>query len=445
MKHEQKTPTRDWEGPVTVEDIELAASQLRSTGASLVAMTTAAIAERIGRTAAAWLDDGSPYMEQAATLGTVHSGFSPEMIRWSLTELMRRLTPRSLMALVEAELGSVEPFQAPRSHGSEPCQITGNPPGLITQVLAGTVPPVGVEAIVLALLARGPLLLKTASEEPVISRLFLASLREHAPDLASHVAIMTWKGGETMLDRAACRAADIVAAYGGDESVNALLSHCQFPTRFYGYGHRVSFAVIGPGAYGGPASLDQAVEDVALDACAYDQRGCMSPHCVFVSREAPWSPEEFAKRLFEHGFPTVAARIPRGRIPDDTAAAIQQARGVAEFTAAACYWTDTCLVILQAETNFVPSPGGRSIHVVPYDSAESLLAAIRPLEGAISTVGLAIDSRRQPGITSALGRLGARRISRIGRMQRPIWLRHHDGRPRIGDWIDWTDVEPLYQ
>ncbi len=445
MKQKQLTPTRDWEGPVTATDIEATAADLRASGPTLAAMTTAAIAERIGKAAAAWLEPESVYMERAANLAPEHTGFSPEMIHWSLTELMRRLTPRSLMALVAAELGSVEPFQAPRSHGSEPCQVTGNPPKLITQVLAGTVPPVGVEAIVLALLARGPLLLKTASEEPVISRLFLASLREYAPDLAEHVAVLTWKGGETDLDEAACRAADIVAAYGGDESVNALLSLCRFPTRFYGYGHRVSFAVIGPSSYGGPASLNQAVEDVALDACAYDQRGCMSPHCVFVSLEAPWSPEEFARRLFEHGFPKVALRLPRGRISDETAAAIHQARGVAEFTAAACYWNEHSMVTLQSETKFVPSPGGRTIHVVPYESAERLLSAISPLQGAISTVGLAIDSRRQPEITSALGRLGARRISRIGRMQRPIWLRHHDGRPRLGDWIDWTDVEPLYQ
>jgi hypothetical protein len=38
--------------------------------------------------------------------------------------------------------------------------------------------------------------------------------------------------------------------------------------------------------------------------------------------------------------------------------------------------------------------------------------------------------------------MGVRRVVRPGRMQRPLWQRDHDGRPRIADWVDWTDVEP---
>lgn len=444
MKHDQLSPSGDWTGPVTATHVRDAASHLRAGGPRLARMTTAAIADRIARTAAAWLADESPYMERACELAEGVTGFHPSMLRWSLDELLRRLSPRSLAALVDTELGAVEPFQAPRSHGSEPCKRTGHPPGLIFQVLAGTVPPVGIETIVLALLARGPLLLKTASDEPLIARLFLESLREHAPDLAEHIAVLTWSGGDDPIDDAACRAADIVVAYGGNDAVNALLSRCRFPTRFYGYGHRVSFAVIGPGAFHGRAALDQITEATALDAAAYDQRGCMSPHCVFVARDAPWTPSEFAAKLADHGFPTVQERLPRGRLDQGVAAAIQQARGVAEFTAQGVFGNDGCLVTLQQETRFHPSPGGRTLHVVPFDDYKSLFDAVRPLEGAISTVGVALDPADEEEVTNALGKLGARRIARIGRMQRPIWLRHHDGRPRIGDWIDWTDVEPLY-
>lgn len=444
MKHDQLSPAGDWTGPVEAHHVLQTTEHLRAGGDRLLRLTTAAIADRIGRTAAAWLEPDSPYMARACELAEEATGFHASMLRWSLDELLRRLTPRSLSALVATELGAVEPFQAPRSHGAQPCQRSGNPPSLIFQVLAGTVPPVGIEAIVLALLARGPLLLKTASDEPLVSRLFLQSLRNHAPDLAEHIAVLTWGGGDDEIDGAACRDASVVVAYGGNDAVNALLSRCRFPTRFFGYGHRVSFALIGPGAFGGPASIDDAVEAVALDAAAYDQRGCMSPHCVFVSRDAPWTTAEFAKRLAEHGFPSVQRRLPRGRLNLAVGAAIQQARGVAEFTAEATFASEHCLVTLQNETRFRPSPGGRTLHVVPYDDTASLLEAITPLDGAISTVGLAIDSSLEAEVTCALGRLGARRIARIGRMQRPIWLRYHDGRPRIGDWIDWTDVEPLY-
>lgn len=441
----QLSPEGDVRGPVDAAHLDRVARRLRADGPRLASMTTTRIAERIGKTAQAWLEPGSRWMDLAVRESAPQSGFSPEMIRWSLTELMKRLTPRSLAALVEAELGAIEPFQDPRNRAHHPCARAANPPALVFQVLAGTVPPVAVESIVLALLVRGPLLLKTSSDEPILARLFLESLRDEAPDLARHVAVLTWRGGDDELDQAACDRASVVAAYGGDDAVNALLSRCRFPTRFTGYGHRVSFAVIGPRNDDlADLALDRVAEDLALDAAAYDQRGCMSPHCVFVSRAARWEPDAVARRLAEHGFPTVNQRLPRGPLTAHTAAAIQQARGVAEFTSAEVFDSDEALVILHRDTKFVSSPGGRTLHVIPYAEEDDLLAAIAPLAGAISTVGLNYPPTRHTEFTGRLGRLGAMRVCRLGRMQRPIWLRDHDGRPRIGDWVDWTNVEPLY-
>lgn len=444
MTFPQLSPLGDIDQPVDQERIRLVSAALRAEGPRLARLTTARIAARIGKTAAAWLAPDSPWMDEAVTAAAETAGFSAEMLHWSLGELVKRLTPRSLAALVEAELGTLEPFQEPRNREHHPCARAANPPSLVFQVLAGTVPPVAIETIVLALLVRAPLLLKTSSDEPAIARVFLRSLRVEAPDLARHVAVMTWPGGDPELDRAACEEASIVAAYGGDPAVNALMSHCRFPTRFHGYGHRVSFAVIGPRSDDlAELALDRVVEDLALDASAYDQRGCMSPHCVFVSRAARWRPEDVAQRLAEHGFPTVARRLPRGRVPIDVAAAVQQARGVGAFTGRAIP-TEQALVILHDDPAFRPSPGARTLHVVPYDSEEDLLRELEPVAGSISTVGLMYPPTRELEFTARLGRLGALRICRLGRMQRPIWLRDHDGRPRIGDWVDWTDVEPLY-
>ena len=306
-------------------------------------------------------------------------------------------------------------------------------------------PPVAIEAIVLSLIARGPLLLKTASDEPSVARLFLHSLREHAPDLADHVAVMSWPQDRLELNRTACRAAAIVTTYGSDEAVNSLMSLCRFPTRFYGYGHRVSFGVLGPtDERSGELAIDQIAEDVALDAAAYDQRGCMSPHCLFVSQNGSWSPEIVAERLAVHGFPRVAKQLPRGRVDDETAARVFQALGVCEFTARVLPSEQATVVLHSGEPQFHASPGARTLHVVPYDEFDDLVGALRPIAGAISTVGLYCRPEDYFHVTSKMGRLGARRIVRLGRMQRPIWLRDHDGRPRIGDWVDWTDVEPLY-
>lgn len=437
----QLSPLGDWNREVSPDDLRRLTASLRSGGPELQSRTTTQIAEGLAATAAEWLRDDSPWMQRAETEGSVTSGFSSQMMRWALTDLLRRITPRSLAALVQTELGSLEPFQAPRSRGSQPCARGANPPRLVFQVLAGTVPPVGIETIALALLARAPLLLKTASADPTVPRLFLESLRETAPALANHVAVCTWRGGTPILDDAACTAADIVVAYGADDTVNALMHRCRFPTRFYGYGHRVSFAIVGPSSENTKAALEDVARDLALDAAAYDQRGCMSPHCVFVSADAPWSTTDLAKAVSD-AFATLESEIPRGRLEPAVAAEFMQQSAVAEFSGNA-WLAPTSLVVAHEDTRFVPSSGGRALHLVPYSDDEALLTALAPLAGAISTVGVRHEGDTQP-LIHALGQLGARRICRLGRMQRPLWLRDHDGRPRLGDWVDWTNVEPLY-
>jgi hypothetical protein len=440
----QLSPAGDRNADACPDHLQQTLQTLVDHRAALRGMTTARIADRIGQLAERWLSPGHPRFTETVRATAAHTGYSEAMVEWSLRELLRRMSPASLTALVEAELGSREPFQAPRSAAALPCDRGAHPPALIFQVLAGTVPPVAIESIVLALLARGPILLKTSSSEPVVARAFLQELREIDPGLARHVSVMTWTGGDARFDAPAARAASIVSVYGGNDAVNAILARCQFPTRFYGYGHRISFGVLGPTADTvGPAFLSRIVEDIALDAAAYDQRGCMSPHVLFVSRHTPWTADDVGRAIASKGFPAVEARLPRGTLSTGTLAQIQQARGTAEFTAKV-YESPTALTIVHDETAFHASPGGRTLHVVPYDRPRDLIAAIQPFADAISVVGLHHQTPGRNDLIAALGHLGARRITRLGRMQRPLWLRDHDGRPRIGDWVDWTNVEPLY-
>jgi hypothetical protein len=440
----QLSPAGDCSGEARPEHLQTTLDALIANRAALRRMTTARIADRIGQLAERWLEPENEAFATMVTATASATGYSVPMVEWSLRELLRRMSPASLTALVEAELGSREPFQAPRSAAALPCDRGAHPPSLIFQVLAGTVPPVAIESIVLALLARGPILLKTSSTEPVVARAFLRELRTIDPDLARHVSVMTWSGGDARFDAPAARAARIVSVYGGNDAVNAILARCQFPTRFYGYGHRVSFGVLGPTADSvGPAFLSRIVEDIALDAAAYDQRGCMSPHVLFVSRHTPWSADDVGRAIAERGFPAVEANLPRGTLSAGTLAQIQQARGTAAFTATT-YESPTALTIVHDHTAFHASPGGRTLHIVPYDRPQDLLDAVQPFADAISVVGLHHQTPGRNDLIAALGHLGARRITRLGRMQRPLWLRDHDGRPRIGDWVDWTNVEPLY-
>lgn len=407
-------------------------------------MTTAHIAGRLAATTRAWVDGEHGSFDDDCAGIAAESGYSVEMVAWSLRDLARRLTANTMIALVEAELGSREPFGAPRAAADHACARGATPPSLLFTVLAETVPPVPVETVVLGLLCRAPHLIKTASREQAIARRFVRVLRAEAPELAEHVAVLSWRGGEDdALDACACDLASVVVAYGSNASVDAIRRRSRFPTRFVGYGHRVSFGVVGPAAASrwGDA-LDEVVRSIALDMGAYDQRGCMSPNVVFVSRDAPWSPRELAVRLAEHALPALSERLPRGTVPLGTATSILQMRGVHDFDAES-FAAPEGLVLLHDQSVFPPSPGARTLHVVPYSSFADIEQALGGLRGAISTVGIWHKEQGRDELIASLSALGARRICRLGRMQRPVFVRDHDGRPRISDWVEWTDVEPL--
>lgn len=440
MTQTQLTPHSDWSGPVTTPQLEQTLAALSSAGAELRTLSTVHITEQLGLLEQRWAHDPG-WRASCASSVAAATGLSPQMVEWSLDDLMRRLTPAALQALVRNELGSLEPFRAPRST-SGPCARGAHPPHLVLQILAGTVPPVAVEAIILSLLCRAPLLLKTSSSEPHVARWLLLALREMAPELASAIAVLTWSGGDDTLDTLACSRASTVVAYGNNSTINALYHRCTFPTRFFGYGHRISFAIIGPDdGSGAIGRLPQLGRDLALDAAAYEQQGCMSPHTIFVASNCAWHLEDVARSISD-GFEELHHTLPRGTLPLPIAAAWSQARAVAEFSGR---WqgTDHGGTVSHTETAFHPSPGGRLLHVVPFDTVPSLTRALTPLRGSLSTVGLHWPSPDIDGIIDLLGTLGARRFTRPGRMQRPVWLRDHDGRPRIGDWVEWTDVEPL--
>lgn len=440
----QLLPSGDIDAAVDGALIERAFDEVIDGREKLVDYTTEQIATRLAQVNAAWLADEDGVMAHAVEAISERCGYSPAMVEWSLRDILRRLTHRSMIALVEAELGSREPFQSPRNTELLPCARGAHPPDSILYVLADTVPPVAIEAVVLVLMSRAPSVIKTSSADPITARLYLESIRKWAPDLAEYVAVLTWTGGDDDLDQTACQRPSTIVAYGSNSTVDALQARCTFPTRFFGYGHRVSFGVVGPhdGSVGVQA-LDRLAHDIALDASAYDQRGCMSPHALFVSRAALWSAEAIAEQLAKTGFPQVATELPRGELPTAMHAAIMQQRGLAEFDGRA-FESDDALVLLQNQLAFYPTPGGRTLHVVPYDEPDDLFETLEPLRGAISTVGLLYESSTRNEFVHRLGRLGARRVCRLGRMQRPLWLRDHDGRPRIGDWVEWTDIEPLY-
>jgi len=239
------------------------------------------------------------------------------------------------------------------------------------------------------------------------------------------VAVLDWRRDEVALTRAALERAQAVIAYGDDDTISALQRLVPRSAKFFGYGHGISFAVVGKEAMT-EENLPQLAQAAAFDASVYDQQGCMSPHVFYVEEGGQLGPRKFAAALAE-AMAAYQARVPRGKLSVEEAAQIAKLRGAYEFRAASDksvgIWASEAgndwLVIYEDEPMFTPSCLNRVVFVKPIERLESVLPLVRRFASNLSTVGVAPMNKRAAAFAAELIKMGVPRVCPIGQMQRP--------------------------
>jgi hypothetical protein len=324
------------------------------------------------------------------------------------------------------------------------------------QIVSGSVPGVGVSALVRSLLVKGPTLLKTGRGDVVLPVLFARALREVDPELADALAVIYWPGGSARLEEAAIGPADVVVAYGSDETVRAVRDRTPVTARFVAYHHRLSVGVVGREALA-EHRLDRTASEVARAVALFDQRGCVSPQVVWVEEgggavegalgPAAPSARVFARRL-AGALQELEGRLPGGALEVEEASAVQQLRGTAELMAASgsavevihgggSSWT----VVYEAETGPPQACVGRVVRVRPLASLDELPQVLEPVRHHLQTVGTAGLGARADALAAELGRLGASRVVPFASVAFPPARWHHDGGRPLGDLVRWVDLE----
>jgi acyl-CoA reductase-like NAD-dependent aldehyde dehydrogenase len=302
-----------------------------------------------------------------------------------------------MTALVEGESGAGAARRPP-------------PPGpaLVAHVVASNVPALALPAIALGCLAGAAVVVKSGRDDPVSAPAFVRALAAVDPDLAATIVATYWPGGDVAREDAVLSRADVVVATGGDAALAALAP--RLGARLVAHGPRISAAV---------AATDDAAR-LAQDVALHDQRGCLSPHVVYVvgdDRDAA----RFADRL-AGALDALAGRLPPGP-------AAVEARAAARVHAAEAEWASGArvlagrggCVIHERTAPLRPTHGRRTIRVHAIPGAEAIPALLPP--GVVECVGVAgIDT---VPLLDALRERGVSRVCPAGRMQRPslVWPR----------------------
>ncbi|MFQ5538038.1 MAG: acyl-CoA reductase [Gemmatimonadota bacterium] len=397
----------------------------------------------VGRTGARFLNPEDPLRARALEWLPRTSGLSLQMASAVLDGMARDWTEERLLRLLEVEFSEPEALDGfvPGSEG----RVRALGPALCSQIVAGSVPGVGVTALVRALLTKGSTLLKPGWGDVALPVLFARALREEDLRVGGAVAVVYWHGGDEAVEDAALHSADVITVYGDDDTVRSLRNRAPVTARFVAYHHRVGIGVVGREVLG-PERGRRAAMEIAGAVGFFDQRGCVSPQILYVEEGGAWSPEAFAAALGE-AFDSLEDTLPAGGLDAHEASRVHQIRGAGELMAAAgsgavykgkgTSWT----VLFQPDAEFPGACVGRVLQVTPVADIMETAERVAPYGAHLQTVGVAGCGARTERLAEALGRAGATRVAGFVDVPFPPPWWHHDGQGPLEALIRWVDLE----
>jgi len=409
----------------------------------LVDRRTGDLCVTLGVVGARLLDPDDTLRMKALEYLPADSGLSPEMATVVLDGMARDWTEDRLRALLDAEFSDVAYLDGFVARDGRSSMAMG--PGLCFQVIAGSVPGVGVSALIRSLLVKSPTLLKPGRGDSVLPVLFASALHEVDPELAGALAVVYWPGGSEVLEDVALLRADAVVAYGGDDTVAELRRRTPVTTRFVAYHHRFSVAVVGIEALGRPQAKASAAS-LANTVAIFDQRGCVSPRVVYVEEGGTVSPRAFAS-LLAKSLADLERDLPSAALDRAEASALHQIRGTAELMAASESGTEIhhggdapwTVIFDRGPMALAPSLG-RTVRVVPLTDLQQLPDLLARIGAHLQTVGTAGLGDREQELASRLGRAGVSRVVPFSEVPFPPPWWHHDGGSPLGDLVRWVEL-----
>jgi Acyl-CoA reductase (LuxC) len=405
-------PAGDPESCPTESSPERLVSELRAAQENLRATPIDDLIGLCDAAGQAWTQPGS---DVARMVGSLAIGFLPLWLRRTNLETV-------LAQALRGDRGALDGF-VPQSQKNGR-RHRAQPRGVLVHWVAGNVPLLGMISVIQGLLTKNANLVKVSRQNAGILPYFLAALaqvRYRRPDgkeisgtfLTDAVRAIYADREDVAAAVALSTLADVRVAWGGREAVEAIMNlPRRFGTEDIVFGPKTSFAVVGAEMLADGAGARQVAALVARDTVALGQRGCNSPHSVFVERGGALTPQAFAELLGEE-----LGRAARHVLPDlAPQEAFQVLSWRAEYDMRGHAWYSDGIrwsVFYSEEDHGLAAPCyGRTLFVQPVDDVFDV-AALCSVN--TQTAGLALGERRLK-LAEVLTARGVERCPEVGRM-----------------------------
>lgn len=392
-------------GSPSAERIARAAADLRRAAAAPLA--SGRIAAAMAAACARWRDPACPQRRRAIDSIAGSLGHSRALLDESLNALLAPFSTEALGALVSARLRA---------------------PALVGLVMPGNVVGAGLHELVQALVAGAAVMVKASSAEPVFFRDFARTVADLDAAVGERISVFDWSRHDHEQTRALVSLCDLLAVLGDDETVGTFEG-----AGAVGFGSRVSGALVAREA-AAEARWVPLAQALARDVTLFEQRGCLSPHHVFVE-ESSRAARDFAGALAQ-ALEAAARRMPPPQTLDvNAAAALRRERERARWRrlggAAVELWEGAGLswaVIFDPQAGFRISPQYRTVFVSAVEGPEDLEGRLKPVAGKLEAFAIADPADRLGAVGSSLREQAVSYLCPPGEMQSPPphW-RHGNG------------------
>jgi hypothetical protein len=316
------------------------------------------------------------------------------------------------------------------------------------------------------LLVKSAILLKPGLGDFSFPVVFARALEEEDPDLARSLAVLYWPVTESGRTEAAFGNVDLVVVYGSEGTVRWVRERLPAHIPLRGYRHRMGFGLVGRDALRRGEGVDRApvapmsvpsrgvtgeagatARDAARSVALFDQKGCVSPHVIFVERGGEVEAEEWTN-LLARAFQEMEGVLPSGEISPEEGVAIQHVRGISELQdglgegfsqhgGGVAPWT----VVFRPRGVVEPSCLNRTVRILAVEDLREALSVLKEWAPFLQTVGVAGLGGRAREFAEDLSRLGVSRICPLAKIPWPDPWWHHDGFGPLVELVRWTDVE----
>ena len=399
----------------------------------------------IGTVSARLVDKDHRLRKKILEIMVPTAGVSPEMAETILTGMASDWTEEKMSGLLGREFTAPEmldDFQRIDSGRSQKAQ--GFPVNLT--VGSGTVPGVGVTALIRALLLKSSVLLKPGLGDVALPVLFARALRAENEMFRKCLAVVYWDGLKDRVEKQVLKKVGVVVAYGSDETIGSISSRTPITTNFVTYRHRLGIGLVGREALEDGISYDSARE-VARSISIFDQKGCVSPQILYVEQGGCITPEDWIVQL-DSAMEEMAGHLPLGATNRRETIRLQQLYAATELSRQAGTGVFMLGGVGKAWT-IIFDPGllmkwsdcRRVVYVKPILDLMQVREVLIDSSHHLQTVAVAGAVGRRQQIASMLSEVGVTRVTSFREAPWPKLWWHQDGRSVFQGLYRLVDLE----